>query len=368
MNRNLDQLIRPPLQTFTNNIPHPSLCRGNAFSQDMRQLVVQNELNGNNDNILIRQLQQQHKYPHPDTVRRITERQDEFGHSRAFRRSGNNRSTCEVLGMDLIYQAFYIACCPKATAAEINAFLFQMNRWDPAYEPYSESQICRGSQRLHLTKKKGSTTAYQALEPRNILWRRMYWNMDYPNGIRDADPRFVIDIDEAGTSLEGSNRTYGSALIGERVREVGPYSKFDKINLLLAIRGDPDNPDRWFDTWLEGGTTINRFYQFIERVIDSIGPGTDENRFTFTMDNLNSHTNAAVQGLIVGSGHRLVFRAPYYPVDGAIEYIFNVIQCALRIRLREIHSTDDYIEVLTNIIQNIPDFSPFFSHVGFVYN
>jgi len=80
-----------------------------------------------------------------------------------------------------------------------------------------------------------------------------------------------------------------------------------------------------------GGTNVHRFYAFIERIIQDIGPGTDRNRYCFTMDNLNIHANHAVTNLNFNAGHRIVFRAPYYPVDGAIEYIFNVIQCALRI-------------------------------------
>ena len=48
-----------------------------------------------------------------------------------------------------------------------------------------------------------------------------------------------------------------------------------------------------------------------------------------------------MQGLISGSGHRLVFRGPYYPVNGEIEHIFNGTRCALRIRLRDIHNAED---------------------------
>ena len=59
----------------------------------------------------------------------------------------------------------------------------------------------------------------------------------------------------------------------------------------------------------------------MERIIGDIGQGTHGNRFCFTMDNLDSHTNGAVQALIFNAGHRIVFRAPYHPVDGAIEYI-----------------------------------------------
>ena len=85
------------------------------------------------------------------------------------------------------------------------------------------------------------------------------------------------------------------------------------------------------------------------------------------MDNLDSHTNGAVQALIFNAGHRIVFRAPYHPVDGTIEYIFNVVQCALCIRLRGIKNTDDYIRHLRQIITNMPAFSPYFEHVGCIY-
>jgi hypothetical protein len=137
-----------------------------------------------------------------------------------------------------------------------------------------------------------------------MQWRHNYFNMNYPFGIRNVDPRFRIDLDEASGSVDGVNRTYGTCLVGTRAREVGPYSKSDKVTLLLAIRGDPANPDRCFDIWGEGGTTVDRFYTFIQRILNSLGPGTAASRFCFTMDNLNSHTNHAVQALIFNSGHK----------------------------------------------------------------
>ena len=54
------------------------------------------------------------------------------------------------------------------------------------------------------------------------------------------------------------------------------------------------------------------------------------------MDNLNSHINGAVVGLIHLYGHGVVFRAPYWPVDGAIEFIFNTIQSLMRGRAYEL--------------------------------
>ena len=44
------------------------------------------------------------------------------------------------------------------------------------------------------------------------------------------------------------------------------------------------------------------------------------------MDNLWSHRNQQMSAIIIGAGHRIVFCAPYYPVDGPIEYVFNTVQ------------------------------------------
>ena len=364
---NLDQFIRPPLQTFIHPTPHPSECRGNAYPPEVRQMAVQNRLNGHDASAAIVQLQQQHLYPHPSSIERFVNRQNTVGHSRPYRHTGNAHAEREIEGMDLIYLSVHRSFLPKGTYAELHAYLHVMNLQNPTFLPYSDSQIARAQNRIHLTRKRCSTTAYQALQPRNLQWRTNYWNMNYPFGIRNINPRFVIDIDEASGSVDGANRSCGVCLKGNRAREVGPYSKSEKVQLLLAVLGDPANPERWFEIWREGGTTVDRFYRFIQRILNDLGPGTPGNRFTFTMDNLNSHTNHAVQALIFNAGHRIVFRAPYYPVDGAIEYIFNVIQCALCVRLRHILTTDDYINNMRQIIVNLPEFSAFFQHVGFVY-
>ena len=127
MNRNLDQQLRPPLQVFRLDIPHPSECRGFAYLQDMRELAVQNRLNGTDEDPAIRLLQDQHKYPHPISVDRFFERHEEVGHSRAYRRTGNKRAEREVEGINLIQLALYRSFCPKATLPDVNAYLFQIN-------------------------------------------------------------------------------------------------------------------------------------------------------------------------------------------------------------------------------------------------
>eukprot|EP00957_Ditylum_brightwellii_P084117 6394758-Ditylum_brightwellii.AAC.1 len=70
--------------------------------------------------------------------------------------------------------------------------------------------------------------------------------------------------------------------------------------------------------WLEGGTTNEKMFEFIEEILISIGPGTAAHRRCFIIDHLNSHHNAQIAQMIYQAGHHLAYRAPYYLVDGHI--------------------------------------------------
>ena len=52
---------------------------------------------------------------------------------------------------------------------------------------------------------------------------------------------------------------------------------------------------------------------------------SDCHRFCFIVDNLQSHHNQQMVAFIITQGHRLIFRAPYYPVDGPIEYMYPTL-------------------------------------------
>ena len=138
----------------------------------------------------------------------------------------------------------------------------------------------------------------------------------------------------------------------------------------MAVAGDDDADginDRWYDLWEDGGTTNERFYQFVERIINDIGPGTEERRQCFTMDNLNAHLNPTVLALIINSGHRVLFRAPYYPVDGPIEYVFNTMQNLLCIYMKDIYNMARLRNKVEEVIGSLQYFSQYFTHVGFNY-
>ena len=77
------------------------------------------------------------------------------------------------------------------------------------------------------------------------------------------------------------------------------------------------------------------------------------------------HKNPIIMDLISNAGHRVVFRAPYYAVDGAIEYVFNTLQTNLMVEYNNLHSLDDLRNTVNLIIGAILTFRPYFEHVGF---
>ena len=83
------------------------------------------------------------------------------------------------------------------------------------------------------------------------------------------------------------------------------------------------------------------------------------------MNNLNVHYNPAVVNSILNGGHRLIFRAPYYAVDGAIEYVFNTIHTSLLLYYNELSTMDELKNATVRMFNGILTFTPYFEHVGF---
>ena len=203
---NHSQNIRPPLRTSEDAIIHPSLSKGNVYSQVTRQAAVQCYENGDVDFSVVSSLRSHHSFPSHRSVVRWVDRLNDLGNFRPFRRSGNKRAEREIMGNDLMLFALYRVSLPKATQSEVSVFLAVMNRHDPMYVPYSPSQITRAEDVLNLTRKRGSTTAFQAYDPFNLQWRDNYLNMPYIYGMAHIKARDIIDIDEAGLELVSSNR------------------------------------------------------------------------------------------------------------------------------------------------------------------
>ena len=135
----------------------------------------------------------------------------------------------------------------------------------------------------------------------------------------------------------------------------------------MAISGCDQEHSRWLETWTGKGTALNRFYDFVEMVVNDLNDRFPGRIFTFTMDNLNVHKNPLVMGLILNGGHRVVYRAPYWSVDGAIEYVFNTIHTMVEVLFNNINNLDDLITVVDHIITLLPTFQPYLQHVVFEY-
>lgn len=70
--------------------------------------------------------------------------------------------------------------------------------------------------------------------------------------------------------------------------------------------------------------------------------------------------------MILNAGHRIIFRAPYHPVDGPIEYVFNTIQQILAIQMYKIGNLEDLKRQLRIIVGSIAEFNSYFRHVGMI--
>ena len=118
----------------------------------------------------------------------------------------------------------------------------------------------------------------------------------------------------------------------------------------------------WHDIWPqeEGGTDVYRVYTFFRRVIDWLTIDHPGRSFCFTMDNFNTHKNPMVLNLITGECHRYLFRAPYWSIDGPIEYVVNTIHTHLLSFFIQIHDLDQLENCLNKIINDMGGFERYF--------
>eukprot|EP00536_Pseudo-nitzschia_multiseries_P016578 jgi/Psemu1/46739/gm1.46739_g len=231
-----------------------------------------------------------------------------------------------------------IESLPAARTARRYEYLAFLWRSYGSYLPdpqlYSLKNVSEAENAIGVNRKKGLTTANQAFTFWNLYKRFRYWTMDYPFGIADIRRDDMIDVDEAGIKLEHANKKMGKCSLCGRVRQRGNYGHGVNHTLKMAIAGNQEGR-RWvqFDT---AGTDVFSFTAFIDSILEDLPPGIDGNRKCFIMDNLLAHHNPLTLDAIVDAGHKFVFRAPYYPVDGPIEYVFNTIEMALSYQMYEI--------------------------------
>ena len=132
----------------------------------MQTKVLMEYTNGTADSDTNRMLQLQHLYPHPNTTMRWVQQMLDEGHAFSYRFLGNKRATI-LRGPDYMFLALYRSVFPRAKAAEINVFLYRCNFGNLDFDYCHIFAITEVEKRLGLTKKRGSTTAFQAFMPIN---------------------------------------------------------------------------------------------------------------------------------------------------------------------------------------------------------
>ena len=136
----------------------------------------------------------------------------------------------------------------------------------------------------------------------------------------------------------------------------------------MGISGDANNSFSFHRQYTQGGTDLWRFYRFMEDFCLFLAePQFQGKSFCFTMDNLNVHKHPIILNMIHENGHRIVFRAPYWSCDGAIEYVFNVIHTKLQQDFNSVDNIDELQNAINIIIGNMDSFYDYFLYVGFVW-
>lgn len=268
-----------------------------------------------------------------------------------------NKLRLKIHGFDLFLLLFYRTVWPKSNADEVRCFIFQHSRYPTIY---SREDICKAEQNAGLSRKIGSTTAYQAFLPENVQRRWMFWNYPPPIGVQGVHINTLIDIDEAAISLLSVVRGSGKAFVNVRVGDIGPYTKGDKFTMIAAV--GPPNFRHMFIAKIPG-TTAEMFIEFIRNLLLQFPPGTP--RKTFLFDNLASHFSDEVAYLIYESGHRFIPRAAYYPADGPIEYIFNQVELGLRRNLYNVRTDDDLVACTRRVFGAVEGIEETFRHCGY---
>ena len=144
-----------------------------------------------------------------------------------------------------------------------------MNLHGPNNRLHSPSQICRAESLILITKKRASTTAFQAMAPVNIQRRHNFWNLPYPFGSVGIHPNDMIDVDEAGIYPNETNRKHGKGRVGQRCREVGTYIRDQKLNILMAVSGNEVDGERWYDLCILNKLNVfNCFYLLYISIIN----------------------------------------------------------------------------------------------------
>jgi len=181
----------------------------------------------------------------------------------------------------------------------------------------------------------------------------------WPKTVGEIPLRNLVFIDESGASTS-MTRLYGRGLVGERVADSAPLSRWYTFTMLSAIRLDGPFAPLLLDGALDGES----FKAWLEQMlIPELRPGD-----VVVMDNLPTHRVRGVLRLFEKSGHGLLYLPPYSPDLNPIEEMWSKVKSVLR--SLKARTWDEMLSVMATAFETITrsDCDGFFCHCGYRIN
>lgn len=137
-------------------------------------------------------------------------------------RQSGNKVNSTIRGEHLLLLAMFKKIYPQASNPESACYIAEHSTDGRVL---TNGEVTKGLRFLNMTRKKGSTTAYQAFTPKNMWLHYCFWNCKAPGGIMGIPRHLLTDGDEMAIMIDDANQSYGHAVKGARVCKVGHYGR-----------------------------------------------------------------------------------------------------------------------------------------------
>ena len=101
---------------------------------------------------------------------------------------------------------------------------------------FTDNVISKALRDTNMTRKRASTTDFQAFTPINLKRHYNFWHRSFPAGIADVLQKYLLDAYEMGIIISDICASYGHAVNNCWVQKLGNYGRGQfKITLIMAI-------------------------------------------------------------------------------------------------------------------------------------
>ena len=240
---------------------------------------------------------------------------------------------------DCFYISLYRAIHPQATVDDLRDALYRFN----PETLYSRGEIIASQSGLLITGRNKEVSSWIDDES-DILIRSSIANTN-ANVMEN-----MIDISCADIFNDANFHDSGRSM----------------FNLLLAISGDHQNSNRWYEITdqdcINGASASIIISQFILRIIHELSSGSPGRRFCFSLHKV--HATPEVMTFIQQAGYSYVIKEDGN--SGPVDYVFNTLQHKVRRVLRANITNEEILKIcIEMVINDLPVFTPYFRLVGY---